>query len=39
MGMETIPERYNITVPEANSSPNKIGNITKPSPIKCLPGS
>ena len=38
MGLETVPGEYNITVPEANSNPNKIGNITRPDPIKCLPG-
>ena len=35
-GMEKIAMENNIIVPEAMTSPNKIGNISKPPAIKCL---
>jgi hypothetical protein len=38
IGLEEVPEEYNITVPEALESPEKIGNVPKPKSITCLPG-
>ena len=35
-GMEKIAKENDIIVQEAMTSPNKIGNITKPPAIKCL---
>ena len=38
MGMKTVASENNITVPEAIKNPNFIGNISKPDPIRCMPG-
>ena len=35
-GMEKIAKENDIILQEAMTSPNKIGNITKPPAIKCL---
>ena len=38
MGLDEVPEEYNITVPEALETPEKIGNVSQPKSITCLPG-
>ena len=37
LGMEKIIEENDVIMPEALMSPNKIGNISKPTSIDCLP--
>ena len=37
MGMESIAAKKDIVVSEALESPDKIGNISKPDAIKCMP--
>ena len=37
LGMEFIATENDIIVPEAMKSPNKIGNISKPKALKCMP--
>ena len=38
LGLEEIPEEYNITVPKALENTEKIGNVSQPKSITCLPG-
>ena len=37
LGQANIPKEFDYIMSEGRSSPNLIGNISKPDPIKCLP--
>ena len=37
LGMKKVPPENDVIMPEALKNPNKIGNISKPSSINCMP--